>query len=368
MAPAQSQAQESPYGRAGSASAAPFHCDPRSVVLEGLHSQARAARLPILGKIRGRREHARGELTLVKVMNKASDSITLRLEGARAKRGVTLSDFESFIENFLAALRDFDRDQRGVPTKKSGAPEARAAAMTSFRLIGFREGSGIATIEPELAPLDGDTEPMVDAEPIQLTNLRSLLSSVEEERELPESVTDALEKARRTAGDDGTLAVDVPCPTNSQEPSRHVVIDAPRLERIRAARKTPPLSTVSSISGRLHQVDFEPDKLAIRASDGVDWVCSFPQELEHQVETLVNRLVWASGSGVLQSPRRGAMKLAEIKAVEQGIQTGLFSGEPIPDDQLAAAQGISGPQGLDAVAAVEWTDADDAYLAALTGD
>jgi hypothetical protein len=303
-------------------------------------------------------------------MNEAPNSITLRLEGARAKRGVALSDFENFIDSFLAALRDFDRDQRGAPTKKSGHPEARAAAVTSFRLVGFREGSGIATIEPELAPPNGDTEAIagLDAEPIQLTNLRSLLVSVEEERELPESVTDALEQARRAVGDDGTLAVDVSCPENSQKPSLQVVIDAARIKRIREAGKAPLRPVVSSISGRLHQVDFEPDKLAIRASDGVDWACSFPEELEHQVETLVNRLVWASGSGVLQSPRRGTMKLAEIKAVEQGIQTGLFSREPIPDDQLAAAQGISGPQGLDAVAAVEWTDADDAYLAALTGD
>lgn len=301
-------------------------------------------------------------------MNETANSITLRLEGARAKRGVALSDFETFIDNFLAALRDFDRDQRGEPTKKSGHPEARAAAVTSFRLVAFRQGSGVATIEPELAPADGDTEAMIDAEPIQLMNLRSLLTSVEEERELPESVTDALEKACRTAGHDGTLAIDVPCPPNSQSPSRRVMIDAARIARIRAAKKASPTPMVTSISGRLHQVDFEPDKLAIRASDGVDWICNFPEELEHQIETLVNRYVWASGSGALQSARRGTMKLAEVKAVEQGIQTGLFSGDPIPDEQLAEAQGISGPQGLDAVASVEWTDADDAYLAALTAD
>jgi len=300
-------------------------------------------------------------------MNESLKPITLRLEGARAKRGVALSDFENFIDSFLAALRDFDRDQRGAPTKKSGHPEARAAAVTSFRLVGFREGSGIATIEPELAPQDGETEALVDTEPIQLTNLRSLLARVEKEENLPDSVTEALEQARRTVGDDGTLAVDVPCPPESQEASRRIVIDAARIKRIRAAGKTPPSPVVSSISGRLHQVDFEPDKLAIRASDGVDWVCNFPNELEHRVETLVNRLVWAEGLGALQSPRKGTMQLQEIKAIEQGIQTGLFSGEPIPDGELAAAQGISKPQGLDAVAATDWSEADDAYLAALTG-
>lgn len=301
-------------------------------------------------------------------MDETENAITLRLEGARAKRGVALSDFENFIDNFLAALRDFDRDQRGAPTKKSGHPEARAAAVTAFRLVGFREGSGIATIEPELPPLDDDTEAMVNAEPIQIANLRALLASVVQEDRLADSVTDALEQARRTAGDDGTLSVDVPRSADSPKPLRNVVIDAARIERIRTKSKVPPRPVASSVSGRLHQVDFEPDKLAIRASDGVDWICHFPEELEHQVEALVNRVVWANGSGALQSPRRGTMRLVEIKPVEQGIQTGLFSGEPIPDEELGAAQGISAPQGLDAIGVAEWTDADDAYLEALTED
>jgi hypothetical protein len=300
-------------------------------------------------------------------MNEASDSITLRLEGARARRGVVLSDFETFIDSFLAALRDFDRDRRGEPTKKSGHPEARAAAVTSFRLVGFREGSGIATIEPELALADEDSESLVDSEPLQMANLRALLSTVEREEPLPDSVTDSLEKAVRSAGEDGTLSVEVPKPGDASMNCIPVLIDAERIARIRAAKQTPPPRLVTSISGRLHQVDFEPDKLAIRASDGVDWICSFPDELESLVEVLVNRFVWATGSGTLQSPRRGSMQLAGIKAVEEGIQTGLFSGEPISEDDLAKAQNVTGPQGLDAVGVPEWTDADDAYLAALTG-
>ena len=42
------------------------------------------------------------------------------------------------------------------------------------------------------------------------------------------------------------------------------------------------------------------------------------------------------------------MALVSIRAVEQGVQTGLFSGEPVPDEELAAAQGIVGPPGFDA--------------------
>lgn len=301
-------------------------------------------------------------------MNEVNESITLRLQGTRAKRGVALSDFETFIESFITALRDFDRDKRGAPTRKSGHPEARAEAVAAFRLIGFRDGSAIATIEPEVKGAEDEMERMVDAEPIQITNLCSLLSSVEKEEPLPESVIEALEKAVRTAGDDGTLSVEFGGSSHNESRRRPVMIDTARIGRIRAARKAPAPKPVTSISGRLHQVDFEPDKLAIRASDGVDWICSFPQELEQQVAVLVNRLVWASGEGTVPSPQRATMNLSAIKPIEQGLQTGLFSGEPISDEHLAAAQGITAPQGLDTVGIEQWTDADDVYLAALTDD
>jgi len=300
--------------------------------------------------------------------NEAPDSITLRLEGVRAHHGVGLSDFETFIDSFIAALRDFDRARRGMPTRKSGHPEARAEAVTAFRLVGFRQGSGIATIEPELAIAEDDSEPMIDTEPIQMSNLQALLACIEREESLPEPVTTALEKAVRSAGDDGSLAVEVSCPRLQATSSQHVTIDLGRIERIRAKRESPEPRLVTSISGRLHQVDFEPDRLAIRASDGLDWICTFTSELEHRIEGLVNRLVWARGPGVQQSPRRGTMTLEAIEAIELGSQTSLFSGEPIPSADLADAQGITEPQGLEAVGVSEWTDADDAYLAALTDD
>lgn len=77
-------------------------------------------------------------------MTEASDNqIMLTIKGARAERGVSLSDFESFIDNFLAALRDYDRAGRGEPTRKSGHPDRRAEAVTAFRLGGFQTGSGL---------------------------------------------------------------------------------------------------------------------------------------------------------------------------------------------------------------------------------
>lgn len=299
-------------------------------------------------------------------MSETTDPITLRLEGTRARRGVSLSDFENFIDSFITALRDFDRDQRGEPTRKSGHPDARAEAVAAFRLVGFREGSAIATIEPELEADGEDADKLVDAEPVQVATLRALLGTVDREDPLPGSVTDALEKAVGSAGENGSLSVqfggvdlDQSCPS--------VTIDNARIARIRAARETPEPKAVSSVSGKLHQVDFEPDKLAIRASDGVDWVCAFPPELESMVASLVNQLVWASGDGALQSARRGSMRLSAIRPIEQGMQTPLFSGEPISDDDLAAAQGITAPQGLDDVGSENWAEDDDAYLAALIG-
>lgn len=147
-----------------------------------------------------------------------------------------------------------------------------------------------------------------DAESIQLTNLCSLLTNVEREAALPESVTDALEKAVRTAGEDGSLSVEFTGTRTKRFADHPVRIDIGRIERIRAARQTPAPKLVASISGRLHH----------------------------------------------------------IKGIEQGQQTGLFSGEPISDQDLAAAQGITGPQGLDAIGIAQWSDAEEAYLAALT--
>lgn len=281
---------------------------------------------------------------------------------------MALADFEGFIDKFLAALRDFDRDRRGAPTKKTGAPEARAAMVTAFRLVAFRPGSGIATIEPD-APSEVETQSLVESEPVQLTNLHTLLDKVETYSALPDSVTDSLDAARRALGADGSITVEIePVMGGSRRRPTRVRIDGERLRRIRENTESSPPATVETISGRLHQVDFEPDRLAIRAADGVDWLCDFPERLEPQVEALVNRLVWARGAGTLRSPTRGSMTIEEIARVEQGTQTDLFADERLSVAELASAQGIAAPQGIDSLAAAEWTDADEAFLSALTKD
>jgi hypothetical protein len=121
------------------------------------------------------------------------------------------------------------------------------------------------------------------------------------------------------------------------------------------------------VSGRLHLLDVEPDKLAIRTSSGVDWTCKYPEELEPTVKRLVGQIVWAEGTGKLTGTLRGTMAIARVDALDQGEQTVLFTTEPTPEAVLLAGQDISGPQGLASLSDPEWDDeADDSYLEALT--
>lgn len=288
--------------------------------------------------------------------------ITLRLEGSRAEHGVNLSDFENFIDGFLAALRDYDRGRRGEATRKSGHPERRAAAATAFRLVRFAPGSGIATIEPEaLAPSDDEPLPLDDI-PLAVENLCALLDDIDAGALVSEPVTDALGRACRSLGNDGSLTVEFPShlrPSTSR-------IDLPLLERLGPTVDSKP-DEVRSVSGRLHLLDVEPDKLAIRTSSGVDWTCKYPEELEPTVKRLVGQIVWAEGTGKLTGTLRGTMAIARVDALDQGEQTVLFTTEPTPEAVLLAGQDISGPQGLASLSDPEWDDeADDSYLEALT--
>lgn len=176
------------------------------------------------------------------------------LKGARAKRGVSLSDFESFIDNFLAALRDYDQAGRGDATRKSGHPDRRAEAVTAFRLIGFQTGSGIATIEPELLAADEDQMPIADV-PLSFLTLTALADDLQARRNVPEAVLESLGKACRAAGPDGSFAIDV---AGIRDP---VVIDSRLLDRLAQATSVNEPVAVASIAGRLHLVDLEPDRV-----------------------------------------------------------------------------------------------------------
>jgi hypothetical protein len=286
------------------------------------------------------------------------NKITLYLEGSRAVRGVKLSDFESFVEHFLGALRDFDRSRRGVPTKTEGHPDKRAEVVTAFRMVGFREGSGIATLEPDVA--DDLSNALFEGPPPQVENLDALLDSMSEET-LPPVVSEALLKACRSLGNEGRISVE-----SAAEPDRRTTIDAAVLERSRAATTTAAESSFRTVSGRMHLLDLEPGKLAIRASDGVDWVCEYPEKLESAVLQLVGRIVWAQGEGLQLSAKRGLMQIQAVQTVAEGEQEAFFTLEPVPANLLMTQQGIAAAQGLAAVGDSDWDpEADADYLAAL---
>lgn len=294
-------------------------------------------------------------------MTETNDTqITLTIQGARAERGVSLSDFESFIDNFLAALRDYDRGRRGEPTKKSGHPGKRAEAVTAFRLVRFQTGSGVATIEPDRAAADQDQLPLPDV-PLALTTLQCLRDDLAAERSVPEPVVDALGKACRSVGTDGRFTIEM-----MDAPGASLVVDSNLLDRIAGGDRERPDEEIRRISGRLHRLDIEPDRLGIRTANGAEWSCHYPEELEQRVISLVDHIVWVEGSGKLASPLRGSMNIERIEPVDEAAQTALFTLAPVSEDELLARQGITAPQGIDALSDPEWDDdADDAYLAAL---
>lgn len=293
-----------------------------------------------------------------------TEQVTLHLEGPRAVRGVSLSDFENFIESFLAALRDFDRGRRGAETKKSGRPYRRDEAVTAFRLVDFKPGSGIATLEPEHVGAPDSDDPLFEERLPSLTNLHALVHDIEEREPLPDPVTDALERACRTFGSQGSIEVELP----SGHYGHKTEITPKVLEEIRARTGRPAPKDVEAISGRLHLLDVEPDKIAIRDASGVDWVCQYPEEMEPKVLGLAGKIVWAHGQGRQTSPQRGAMTIDEIKAVEQGDQASLFTPEPVGLERLIEEQGVRYPQELGSLGSPEWTDEDEAFLSALTED
>ena len=213
------------------------------------------------------------------------NQITLTMKGARAERGVSLSDFESFIDNFLAALRDYDRAGRGQQTKKSGHPDRRAEAVTAFRLVGFRTGSGVATLEPELVSIDEDEDVLFDEEPISLTNLKALTADLSTERAVPAAVIESLEKACRAAGSDGSLSIGLPGAA-----AHPLVVNSELLDRVANAGTEPESTEVTTVSGRLHLLDLEPDRLGIRTAGGVEWLCKYPESLEERVKAMLDRI------------------------------------------------------------------------------
>lgn len=284
--------------------------------------------------------------------------IVIDLHGSKARRGVDLDGLQLFLENFRRTLREFERvSSRRSPVPRTGRPDTAAGLASAFRLIRFEVGSGIATLEPA-APAAGSSQlPLPDVASAATANLEGLLEAIDGRGELDDSVLDALEGSRRALGDDGSFGVCVASRGRS-------VVDAESLQRLRKQVQCltdEPLT----VSGRVHLIEIEePSKVAIRATDGTDWICVYRPELEPRVLGLVKQLVWARGTGARTSTGRGRMQLETIDPVPVHVQATLFSERQREATELANEQGVAGPQGLASTTDPEWADdeAGDRFL------
>lgn len=289
------------------------------------------------------------------------DRVVLKLTGSQAERGLPLANLATFVVDFRRALRDFDRSRRAERTARGGRPAAREDLVTAFRLVEMKPGSTLLTLEPiPPAALDAEAEPLAEVETLALENLAALLETVSDERApLDAAVTDAVASARRALGTDGAIEIRI-------GDARHrVVIDKRRVRDLEMRVRRYDARELR-ISGRLHMIDVEPDKVGIRASDGVDWVCSYPEALESDVTGLLGKHVTARGVGQLQNANRGTLAIDAIRPVDEFEQTPLFTFERIPLEELLADQGVTAPRGAVSILPDDLSDDEaDRYLEAL---
>ena len=282
-------------------------------------------------------------------MTDANTSITLSLRGERAKEGITLDAFDGFIRHFTSALRYHYRASKSEPTRRIGHPLSQEQLATSFRLVDFKVGSAIAVLQPPLTDGTADSLLGSDIPTLAWTNVDDLLAAAEAGTYLDDDVATELEAATRYLGKDGSFAVDY----RSGSRSRSHTFDLPEVARLRAPQSVD-APRPYTITGHLHAIDLEPGQVAIRTASGADWRCSYSGEIEQHVLALVGTRVWARGAGKATSARAGSLDVAEIHPVAVYEQTALFTGVPVPIDELMARQAIGSPQGLAAFADPEW--------------
>ena len=273
-------------------------------------------------------------------MTDPDSKITITLKGERAQKGISLDAFDGFIKHFTNALRYHYRASKAEPARKPGHPLSNEQLATSFRLVGFRVGSAIAVLSPPLSNRETDSLLESDVPTLAWTNVDDLLATAEAGGHLEDAVTTELESATRCLGKNGSFAVDY----RSRSGSRAHTFDLPGLAQLRAPQSVD-APRPHTITGKLHAIDLEPGQVAIRTASGVDWRCSYPDDLEQHVLALIGNRVWARGTGKTTSARAGTLDVAEIHADAVYEQTALFTGLPLPIEELMAGQTIGGPQG-----------------------
>lgn len=304
----------------------------------------------------------------VAIGTEGQQRVVLELRGSEAQRGLPLSNFATFVDEFRRALRDFDRQRRADRTGRGGHPSGREELVAAFRLLEVKPGSSILTLEP-IAP-DGlaDQATLAEVERLAMENLRSLLDAIEsDDQSIDPAVAQAVGNARRALGGDGRIEVKIV--DHHRRRRRRVVIDSKRMEALeRRVRRYQP--GIVRVSGRLHMIDLEPDRVGIRSTDDIAWTCSYSPELEPNIMALLNQTVWVRGLGQLQQTgRRGTLVIDEIQPIGEFEQTPLFTFERIPLEDLTRDQGITAPQGRISVIPEDVSDEElEKYLAAVLDD
>lgn len=244
---------------------------------------------------------------------------------------------------------------------REGHPTTREDLVTAFRLVEFHPGSAIMELEP--MRVVSDEPQLYDAELLAVENLQAFMDTIESEDVIEPAVTDAIESARKTLGADGRIEITVA--RRAQRARKRVVIDETvvrSLEQRARRRSARPLRIV----GRLHMLDDEPRKVGIRTSDNVDWICTYPTELEEAVAALMRTRVVARGVGAEQSPNRGRLEISAIEGLNAYEQSSLFTFERVPIDHLIEQQGIRAAHGAPRLLDDDAEDDEiDAFLDAL---
>ena len=294
--------------------------------------------------------------------------VVLDLHGSRARQGVEIDALEVFVRYFRAALRELDRDHRGTLPKRGGHPDARDAAASAFRLVSFRPGSGIATLEPArpMMPAADDLSLAGAGPDLSMTVLSALVETLESGERLAEPVVEALGNARRAIGEDGSFGIAL----TGAGKTRRVVIDEPLIRSLTQPDEQGQEQALTVI-GRLHMIEVDQPgrRVGIRAQDGIDWTCTYPDGLHELVTRQVERLVRVEGEGQRITASTGRLRVHDLQPVPEHVQDPLFSIEPVSVERLRAEQGIHGPQGLAALVDPDWED-DEAtrrYLEATLG-
>lgn len=160
-------------------------------------------------------------------------------------------------------------------------------------------GSAVLTLEPVAPGREEDEALFEGGDDLSLANVHAMVVALATGRRVDRAVADSLDSARRALGGE-TSAIEITLPARLEAPS--LTLDQDRIERTREDNSA--VSAASTVSGWLHALDLEPDRIGVRSPQGIDWTCTYPEGLEEQVKALMDEVVVVEGERELRSPTR----------------------------------------------------------------